>query len=299
MFRAFVYDNHINPANWIADRANAAVDLFKDLDGWFDDNVIVQIKYGPIDLQVQEYLGQQSHLVYLALLWKEILDFDLRADDRPSKVKDIISGKRFNRPLGGFAAVVNVGTNSTWLGSHLAMSNLYAYGMMAWDPSVEPEPNPASQDNNGWGQWTRADSTSIGMDRTVKNGTGNVGQYRPTIAKRFEDMETTPDNLLLWFHHVPYAHVPSSGKTVIQHFYDADYEGAATAQTFVEVWQSLKGKIDNDRYEDVNFRQIYQAGHALVWRDAINEFYHNLTGIPDLARRVGNHPYRILCSKSL
>jgi alpha-glucuronidase len=145
MFRAFVYDNHINPANWTADRANAAVDFFQHLDGKFDDNVVVQIKYGPIDFQVreppsplfstlrntstaielqvsQEYLGQQDHLVYLAPLWKEILDFDLLADDQPSTVEDIISGRRFNRPLGGYAAVVNVGTNTTWLGSHLGMS---------------------------------------------------------------------------------------------------------------------------------------------------------------------------------
>lgn len=145
MFRAFVYDNHINETNWKNDRANAAVDFFKDLDGKFDDNVVVQIKYGPIDFQVrepasplfstlrktntaielqvtQEYLGQQCHLVYLAPLWKEILEFDMKADDRPSKVKDIISGERFSRPIGGFAAVVNVGTNATWLGSHLAMS---------------------------------------------------------------------------------------------------------------------------------------------------------------------------------
>lgn len=62
-------------------------------------------------------------------------------------------------------------------------------------------PNPASQDNNGWGQWTRADQYSIGMDRTVKNGTGNAGQYAPAIAQMFESVETTPDNLLLWFHH--------------------------------------------------------------------------------------------------
>ncbi|KAL5410973.1 hypothetical protein PMIN03_005079 [Paraphaeosphaeria minitans] len=96
MFRAFVYDNHINESNWKADRANAAVEFFQDLDGKFDDNV-VQIKYGPIDFQVrepasplfstlrdtstaielqvtQEYLGQQTHLVYLAPLWKEILE---------------------------------------------------------------------------------------------------------------------------------------------------------------------------------------------------------------------------------
>jgi alpha-glucuronidase len=145
MFRAFVYDNHINESNWKNDRANAAVDFFKDLDGKFDENVVVQIKYGPIDFQVrepasplfstlrntstaielqvtQEYLGQQDHLVYLAPLWKEILDFDMKADNKPSQVKDIISGERFRRPLGGSAGVVNVGTNTTWLGSHLALS---------------------------------------------------------------------------------------------------------------------------------------------------------------------------------
>jgi alpha-glucuronidase len=158
-------------------------------------------------------------------------------------------------------------------------------------------PNPASQDNNGWGQWTRADNVSIGMDRTVKNGTGNAGQYPPTIASMFENIETTPDNLLLWFHHVPYTQLLKSGKTVIQHFYDAHYAGAATAQTFVGMWQSLKGKIDDERWEHVKFRQTFQAGHALVWRDSINEFYHNLSGIPDEEGRVGNHPYRIEAEK--
>jgi alpha-glucuronidase len=145
MFRAFVYDNHISPSNWKNDRANAAVEFFKDLDGKFDENVVVQIKYGPIDFQVrepasplfstlrktstavelqvtQEYLGHQDHLVYLAPLWKEILDFDMKADNKRSQVKDIISGERFRRPLGGSAGVVNVGTNTTWLGSHLALS---------------------------------------------------------------------------------------------------------------------------------------------------------------------------------
>ena len=227
------------------------------------------------------------------------------------------------------------------------MQNLYAYGMMAWDPSIESKdvlqdwirltfgfdrqvidtitdmsakswpayenytgnlgvqtltdilhsshfgPNPASQDGNGWGQWTRADTTSIGMDRTVKNGTGNAGQYPPAIARVFEDSETTPDNLLLWFHHVPYTHKLKSGKSVIQHFYDAHYVGAATVQSFVHQWQSLKSKIDSERYEHVLFRLKFQAGHALIWRDAINQFYYNLSGIPDEAKRVGNHPYRI------
>lgn len=94
------------------------------------------------------------------------------------------------------------------------------------------DPNPASQDNNGWEQWTFADKTSIGMDRTVKNGTGNAGQYPSAIASQFENIETTPDNLMLWFQHVPYSQRLKSGKTVVQHFFDAHYDGAATAQEF-------------------------------------------------------------------
>jgi alpha-glucuronidase len=368
MFRAFVY-NQLNESDWKADRANAAVQFFAGLDGEFDDNVVVQIKYGPIDFQVreptsplfahlqqtntaieleitQEYLGQQCHLVYLPPLWQTVLDFDLRVDNQSSLVRDIITGRRFNRRLGGSAGVVNVGTNSTWLGSHLAQSNLYAYGRLAWNPADDPEsilqdwtrltfgvdpsvintitqmameswpayenysgnlgiqtltdilythfgPNPASQDNNGWGQWTRADHTTIGMDRTVSNGTGFSGQYPPEIFEIYENLDTTPDNLVLWFHHVNYTHRLHSGKTVIQHFYDAHYQGAETAQTFVSMWESLQGKIDDERYNEVLFRLVYQAGHSIIWRDAINYFYWNLSGIPDEAGRIGHHPWRV------
>ncbi|KAB8230947.1 alpha-glucuronidase [Aspergillus alliaceus] len=369
MFRTFVYDHHINESIWTNDRANAQVDFFKKLDGQFEENVILQIKFGPIDFQVrepvsplfanlyqtnmaielqvtQEYLGQQDHLVYLSLLWKEILDFDLRVDHQPSLVRDIISGQRFDRRLGGWAAVVNAGTNTTWLGSHLAMSNLYAYGRLAWCPTDGSQeilqdwirltfgrdqhvldtitdmsmkswpayenytgnlgiqtltdilythygPNPASQDNNGWGQWTRADHDTIGMDRTVKNGTGNAGQYPAEIAQVYEDIDSTPDSLLLWFHHVPYTHRLHSGKTVIQHFYDAHYSGAETAHHFLSQWESLGGQIDQQRFNEVKSRLTYQAGHSLVWRDAINNFYWNLSGISDENGRVGHHPWRV------
>lgn len=154
-------------------------------------------------------------------------------------------------------------------------------------------PNPASQDGNPWGQWTRADNHFIGMDRTVWNGTGNAGQYPQEVFEMYESIETTPDNLLLWFHHVPYTHVLDSGLTVIQHFYDAHYNGSAVAQTFVPQWEALADKIDEERYEHVLYRLVYQAGHSLVWRDSINQFYFNKSGIPDEAGRVGNHPYRI------
>lgn len=131
------------------------------------------------------------------------------------------------------------------------------------------------------------------MDRTVWNGTGNAGQYPKEVYEMYENIETTPDNLLLWFHHVPYTQKLQSGETVIQHFYDAHYRGSAVAQTFVPLWQSLKDKIDKERFEHVLFRLRYQAGHSLIWRDAINDFYFNKSSIPDEKGRVGNHPYRI------
>ncbi|KAL2822639.1 glycoside hydrolase superfamily [Aspergillus granulosus] len=369
MFRAFVYDHHMSEDVWTNDRANAAVDFFAPLDGAFDENVVVQIKFGPIDFQVrepvsplfahlrntnvamelqvtQEYLGQQNHLVYIPPLWKTITDFDLRVDNASSPVRDIVSGSHFARPLGGWAGVVNVGTNTTWLGSHLALSNLYAFGRLTWDPTLDAEeilktwtrltfgnnphvlsiinslsmsswpayenytgnlgiqtltdilythygPNPASQDGNGWGQWTRADNDTIGMDRTVWNGTGFSGQYPPQVAATYESLETTPDELLLWFHHVPYTYQLKSGKSVIQHFYDAHYEGAEVADSFVGLWESLEGLVDEQRFEEVRSRLVYQAGHAVVWRDAITNFYYNLSGIEDTRGRVGNHPWRI------
>lgn len=155
-------------------------------------------------------------------------------------------------------------------------------------------PNPQSMDNNGWGQWTRSFHETVGMDRTVENGTGYTGQYPPEVAALYEDVTTTPDDLLLWFHHVPYTHrLKSSNKTVIQHFYDSHYEGAEMANEFLTLWESLEGKIDTQRYHETLFRQKYQAGHSIVWRDAINNFYNNISGILDEAGRVGRHPWRI------
>ena len=159
-YRGFVY-NHLmdwrDPRN---DRARAAVDNFKGLDGRFDSNVILQIKNGPIDFQVrepasplfgvlrrtnqaielqitQEYLGQQRHLVYVAPMWKQGLDFDLRAENRSMPVKEILEGKSFHRSLGGMIGVACVGRD--WLGSPMAMANLYAFGRLAWDPNLKPE----------------------------------------------------------------------------------------------------------------------------------------------------------------
>jgi alpha-glucuronidase len=285
-------------------------------------------------------------LCFLLPMWKEILDFDLHVSERPTRVKDIVSGKVFRRPLGGFVAVTNVGRDRNGLGHDLAMANLYAFGRIAWDadltakqivdewtrltfgsdPSVVNTiakmqleswsvyekytgplgaggltdiigvhygPGIESSERNGWGQWHRADEHGIGMDRTVATGTGFIGQYSQPIADLYESLETCPDNLLLFMHHVAYTHVLHSGKTVIQHIYDSHYEGAAEAQTFPERWKTLRGKIDEERYQAVLGKLEYQAGHAIVWRDAICNWFEKTSHIEDAHGRAGHYPGRI------
>jgi alpha-glucuronidase len=369
VYRGFVYNHHLDWRNLKNDRAKAAYDNFAKLDGKFDDNVLIQIKYGPIDFQVrepvsplpgalphtnellelqvtQEYTGQQRHLCFLLPLWKESLDFNLHADGRDTPLKDIVAGKTFHRPLGGFVGVVNVGRDDNWMGANLAMANLYAFGRIAWNPNLSAEkivgewtkqtfnegplvtdtidnlqlrswriyedytgplgvggltnitgphygPGIESAERNGWGQWIRADAKGIGMDRTVATGTGYIGQYSPPVAAMYESLERCPDNLLLFMHHVPYTYVLHSGKTVIQHVYDSHYYGAAQAAEYPELWRRLRGRIDDERYEAVLKRLEYQAGHAIVWRDAVCNWFFRESNITDAMGRVGHHPNRI------
>src|SRR5579872_1417097 len=159
-YRAFVYNHHLDWHNLKNDRAKAAYDNFHPLDGKFDHNVIIQIKNGPIDFQVrepvspligdlattnkaielqitQEYTGQQKQLCFLVPMWKEVLDSDMHLPGgKPSRVKDIVSRSTFQRPLNGFVGVANVGLNENWLGSPLAMANLYGFGRLAWNPNL-------------------------------------------------------------------------------------------------------------------------------------------------------------------
>jgi alpha-glucuronidase len=368
LYRAFVYNHHLDWRDPKADRARAAYDIFHPLDGKFASNVVVQTKEGPIDFQArepvsplfaglrqtsqaielqvtQEYTGQQRHMVYLAPMWKQVLDFDLRADNKPSSVKEIVSGAAFDQPLGGMVAVAGIGRDA-WLGSPLAMANLYAFGRLAWNPDLTPDeiaaewtrqtigadpqvvdtivhmlmeswpayenytgplgmqtltditgshygPNIESSERNGWGQWHNAERDGVGMDRTVATGTGFIGQYPRDSAKLYESRITCPDELLLFFHHVPYTHRLHSGKTVIQHIYDSHYEGAAQAAEFVNEWTTLKGRIDGKLFDDVRSRLEYQAGHAIVWRDAIVQYFFKLSGIPDEQGRAGHFPGRL------
>jgi len=329
--------------------------------------VIVQTKEGPIDFQVrepvsplfaglqhtsqamevqitQEYTGQQRHLVYLAPMWKEVLDFDLRVQGGSTPVDRILAGGAFDQPTGGMVGVAGVGRDA-WLGSPLALANLYAFGRLAWSPELDPEeiagewvrqtlgndpevvktvvnmlmeswpayedytgplglqtltditgshygPNIESSERNGWGQWHDADAHGLGKDRTVATGSGYAGQYPPLVARLYESPITTPDELMLFFHHVPYTHPLSNGSTVIQYLYDSHYRGAAQAARFVKDWAKLKDRIDPAIYAEVQARLVYQAGHAIVWRDAVVQYFLKLSGIPDGEGRAGHGPNR-------
>jgi alpha-glucuronidase len=369
LYRGFVYNNHLDWHDLKADRARAGVDNFAYLDGKFDRNVIIQIKEGPIDFQArepvsplfaalrhtneaietettQEYTGQQRHMVWLPSMWHWVLDTDMRVDGRPSPVKDIVTGKTFHQPTGGFVSVVNVGMEPNWLHHPMAMANLYGFGKLAWNPDEPLEkiidtwtrltwgndpqvdrtidamqmkswhvyesytgpngmgtltnilgyhygPGIESAERNGWGQWFRGEKDGIGMDRTVATGTGFIGQYPKELAEKYESLATCPDDLLLFFHHVPYNYELHSGKTLVQSIYDTHYEGALSAAEYVPQWESLKGKVDPERYEKTLALFEYQAGHALVWRDAINNWFHRISGIDDAQGRVGHDPNRI------
>jgi alpha-glucuronidase len=241
--------------------------------------------------------------------------------------------------------VADVGMDANWMGSPMAMANLYAFGRLAWNPDLSAEkivdewtrltfgsdplvvktigemqlaswhvyesytgplgvgtltnitgnhydPAPDSSENNGWGQWHRADHAGIGMDRTLATGTGYIGQYSTGVQKIYEVVADCPDELLLFFHHVPYSYVLHSGKTVVQHVYDSHYEGATRAAEFVSQWRSLHGHVDDERYNDILQRFEYQAGEAVVWRDAISSWFYGLSGIADAKGRVPAQPQR-------
>ena len=138
-----------------------------------------------------------------------------------------------------------------------------------------------------WGTYHFADRDGIGVDRTVKTGTGFTAQYEPGQAGMYEDAATCPDDLLLFFHHVPYGHRLKSGKTVIQHIYDSHFEGADGAQRLLDAWLSLAGHIDPVRFEQVRGRFELQLANAAQWRDVVNSYFFRKSGIPDeLGREI-------------
>lgn len=342
-WRCFVYNCLQDWRDRSIDRARAAYDHFRPLDGQFLPNVCLQIKNGPMDFQVrepvspllgampqtrqvlelqvtQEYTGQQRHVCYLPVQWRTYLDFDAGSGPMADRVD-------------GITAVINVGDDANWTGHDLAQANWYGYGRLTWNPFLDPwalaqewarltfgtdpgvidtvtdllmgswttyedytaplgvgwmvnpshhyGPNPEGYEFDRWGTYHFADLNGIGVDRTVATGTGYAGQYPSPLREVYERLETCPDELLLFFHHVPYTHRLKSGKTVLQHIYDTHFAGAARVGGFLEQWRTLEGRVDAGVYQAVLDRLQGQKDHAELWRDVINTYFWRKTGVAD------------------
>jgi len=193
-YRGFVYDHHMDWQNPKNDRARAAYDNFKPLDGQFDDNVVIQIKHGPIDFQVrepasplfgalektnkaielqitQEYMGQARHTVFLVPMWKETLNFDMRVHDENTPVKRLVSG---------FVGVENVGlglddNKAPWFGNHLSAANLYGFGRLAWNPDLTSEQIADEWTRLSFGNFPEITAIQLSSWRTYENYTGPFG----------------------------------------------------------------------------------------------------------------------------
>ena len=355
IWRCFVYNCKQDWRDLKTDRARAAYDYFHDLDGEFLDNVILQIKNGPMDFQVrepvaplfgdmsstnqmiefqiaQEYTGQQRHVCYLIPWFKEVLSFDTYAVGEGSNVKDIVSGKTFSRKLAGMCAVTNTGNDFNWTGHDLAASNLYGFGRLCFNPDLSSEeiaeewikltfnddtkvvsniktllmmswpayekynaplgigwmcspayhygPDPDGYEYSVWGTYHKADHKYIGVERN-STGTGYSTLYREPLKTMYEKPETTPDELMLFFHRMPYDYKLKSGKTIIQHVYDTHFEGAEDVEKMNALWLELKGLVSEDSFDRVKERFDHQVWHSKEWRDVINSYFYRKTLIPD------------------
>lgn len=174
MWRTFVYSND-SPD----DRAKQAYSEFVPLDGQFRDNVLLQVKNGPIDFQprepfhpvfgamprtplmlevqiTKEYLGFATHLAYLGTMYAEVLRADTYARGPGSTVAKVIDGSLHGYRRTGIAGVANIGTDRNWSGSHFDQANWYAFGRLAWNPELSAEDIA--------GEWVRM---TFGNDRTL------------------------------------------------------------------------------------------------------------------------------------
>lgn len=336
MWRSFVYGaNHKGE-----DRVKQAVSEFKDMDGKFRDNVILQSKNGPLDFQprepyapifdnikktpqiaelqiTQEYLGQSKHLTYLAPMWKEFFGFV-----NPSK-------------LVGISGVANIGDDANWCGHPFSQANWYAFGRLAWNPSLTAEeiahewlvqtyenqdekftkpvemmmmtsreacvnymmplglhhifkfdhhygPEPDGFIASYPLEWCpvyyhKADAKGIGFDRSSK-GTDAVGQYPEPYRSLYDNIETCPEEYLLWFHHVAWDYKMKSGSTLWQELCMKYNMGVAMVEVYRDFWhtsakQYMKGHEQEWQHTDSLLN--VQLENAKEWRNTCLKYFQN------------------------
>ncbi|HEX7087124.1 MAG TPA: alpha-glucuronidase, partial [Vicinamibacterales bacterium] len=352
MWRAFVYNADVDP-----DRVKRAALEFVPLDGTFRDNVLVQVKTGPLDFQprepfhplfgtmprtplmaelqiTQEYFGHSTHLVYLAPMWQEVLESDTFARGPGSTVARIVDGTIEGHALTGMAGVANTGSDRNWTGHHLAQANWYAYGRLAWDPGLDADtiadewiPLTWGHDRAVWrtirsmlldsyetyvsytmplglhhliggdhyapmpenpdprrADWSaiyyhRASEEAIGFDRTP-SGSNAVAQYHSPLRERWADPRRTPENLLLWFHRLPWDYRLKDGRTLWEGIVAHYTQGAERARTLETRWRWLEGKVDAERYVAVLERLQQQTADAAAWRDHCLQYFQTFSKRP-------------------
>ena len=312
MWRAFVY----NPDG--DDRAKQAYKEFKPFDGKFRDNVIIQLKNGPVDFQprepfsplfgamektpvmpefqiTQEYLGFSNHIAYLAPMWKECLDSDTYCKGEGSTVAKTTDGSIYNQKITAIAGVANIGEDLNWCGNHFAQANWYAFGRLAWNHELTSEqiadewlkmtftgdknfiepvkemmlssresvvkymmplglhhlfawghhygPEPWCEVPGARPDWLpkyyhNANDTGIGFDRTT-SGSNAVSQYNSPLREQFNDIGTCPENLILWFHHVPWTYGMKSGKSLWDELCYTYDSGVQEVRDYQKTWDKL------------------------------------------------------------
>lgn len=338
MWRSFVYGaNHKGE-----DRVKQAVSEFKGMDGKFRDNVILQSKNGPLDFQprepyapifdnikqtpqiaelqiTQEYLGQSKHLTYLAPMWKEFFGF--------------VNPDR----LVGISGVANIGDDANWCGHPFSQANWYAFGRLAWNPSLTAEeiahewlvqtyenlderftkpvemmmmtsreacvnymmplglhhifkfdhhygPEPDGFIASYPMEWCpvyyhKADAQGIGFDRSSK-GTDAVGQYPEPYRSLYDNIETCPDEYLLWFHHVPWTYKMKSGSTLWQELCMKYNMGVAMVEVYRDFWhtsakQYMKGHEQEWQHTDSLLN--VQLENAKEWRNTCLKYFQTFS----------------------
>jgi len=362
MWRAFVY----SPSK--DDRAKQAYLEFVPLDGKFRDNVIIQIKNGPVDFQpreafnplfgalrktsemvefqiTQEYLGFSNHLVYLAPLFKETLESDTYSEGQGSMIAKITDGTLRPAKITAISAVANIGENTNWTGHHFAQANWYAFGRLAWNHQLSSEqiadewikmtftddqnfvnpvkeimlssretavdymmplglhhifagghhygPEPWGDYKGGRPDWSpvyyhQADAQGLGFNRT-KTGSNAASQYFPPLNERYGNLSTCPENLILWFHHIPWDYKMKDGKTLWDELCYTYDSGVKKVRDYQKIWDRMEPYIDEQRFADVQSKLRIQSRDAVWWKDACLLYFQTFSKKPipyDIERPV-------------
>ena len=260
----------------------------------------------------QEYTGHQIDLYYMGGLWRET--FDQMGKQRVTAIAAVSNLGRDDNWTGHPFAMANLfayglfawnpdsdpeAALRQWakltyalpedqngklvamlLQSRAVYENYTAPLGLCWmvQPGVHYGPSPYGYEFQAWGTYNRADRNAVGIDRT-KNGTGYAEQYPEPLRSLYADPQTCPDNLLLFFHRLPYGFKMKDGRTLIQRIYDDHFLGYDQAKAMSDTLAGLD--LPSPDREEAARRMEAQLQNAREWRDITNTFFHRLSGAED------------------